>query len=38
MRYLVVSDNHGDRQILVDLAEKYKENRSITFFIAAILN
>jgi putative phosphoesterase len=31
MRYLVVSDNHGDRQILVDLAEKYKENTDYFF-------
>lgn len=25
MRYLVVSDNHGDREILVDLVERYRE-------------
>lgn len=25
MKYLVVSDNHGDRDVLVDLAETYRE-------------
>ena len=26
MRYLVVSDNHGDREILVKLLDKYHAN------------
>ncbi|EOL46122.1 MJ0936 family phosphodiesterase [Enterococcus phoeniculicola] len=31
MKYLVVSDNHGDRQILLDLVERYKEKMDYFF-------
>ncbi|GBD79903.1 putative uncharacterized protein [Tetragenococcus halophilus subsp. halophilus] len=31
MKYLVVSDNHGDRQILVDLFEHYKDQVDYIF-------
>ena len=31
MRYLVVSDNHGDRDILVDLVDRYRSEVDIFF-------
>lgn len=31
MRYLVVSDNHGDREILVDLVERYRQTADFFF-------
>ncbi len=37
MRYLVVSDNHGDRDILVDLVDRYRSEVDI-FSIVVIRN